>query len=577
MTINLTESIERDAILSNIAYRSKMIYKKNGEILTEIKGMKKLFCTEDLELKDPVRGYNNKADIWIDLDNKIIVSASSGTRILANLVKGTFFNKLQSFTNDFFDNLDFFKGDLPKKTEAIRATNAKILEILEELAKQDIKYKIDDTWTFEYTGHCIGGSFASIGAADMYLKTQDLSLNKSPLIRSIVFEPLGINDVIKNFYKTYSPDGQVKSENSGVENIIILNRENIANLASPQLESAKIYELNFSNYTEPTNEANIKWVSSTFAPIIQSSESYFGKALKIVLGKKNGEAIIKLVSPIIETIKTFFVSSAKINQDIINPEENSNINSSTKSQEIDKSEPTILGKKIVGLIDYLFTKAGVSFIKSFASPSEIAFRKVEKEGAIHTTVRQMTEEHSLKFLRNIEEHNEIRVNGIKTKLNNLLEKKTHISFNQELFDRYELETKFNGLPLENDCDVLMDLGQGNLISMSSQIIRKINKGCDLESILNKETIPFNAELLARYKHESAHRKLSENEDYETIKMEAEYGGLTGLFFGEGSTSLNKKILLKIQEGYKDEIPDIANPISANGEDCKFNDSFCDFV
>ncbi len=577
MKIQSAELLETCAILSNVAYRSKMMYKKNGEILTEINGTKKFFCTEDSDISDPIREYNNKQDIWIDKDKKIIYCASSGTRILGNLVGGTFLNKFQSFTNDFFDNLDFFKGDLPKKTEAIRATNSKILEILDELSKSDSNFELSE-WNFVYTGHCIGGSFATIAAEDMYLKIHSLKLDKKPSIKCLTFEPLGMNEVMKNFYKTYSPSGQPNIGNSNVENIIILNRENIANLANHQLEEAKIYELGFSNQTEPSIETTTKWVSKTIGPIVKTSEGFLSKTLKKIVGQKNVESIVNIVSPVLESVKNYV-------NNILSPstktKESSNIEAlrinSIEQKDQNESKPTELSKNIVGFLDDLLTNIGIPLVKTFAKPSDVAFKKAEDEGVIHTVMEQMSEEHSLKFLRNIEEHNETGVNGVKTKLKNMLEKTTRIKYNEELLKRYELEIKFNGAPSKDDCDIKMDstTDSGSPIFMSSKIIRKIKKGYDPKiDFQNQEIIPFNAELLERYNLEIASINQKNIDGDETIKMDPEYKGLSWLFFGAGEITLSKSILENMPSNYKDEIIDktLDNTNIVSG----YNDTFDDF-
>jgi hypothetical protein len=219
-----SQIINRAALLSLYSYRNTPF--EDSGYFKEIKGkflsLKLILSTDESKI-ERISEHHYKCDAWIDNDSKTIIFASVGTRFNSE--------DYEVRLIDTYNDIQTIRGILPDKTSSIIALNEHILSMLN--VNQGFILK---EWSFEYTGHSLGGHFANIGAIDMFIKTQNLH------ITTIVFDDIGTKKIIEKICFNNNFD----IEDLKIEFISIRGLEDLTrNQFKIELKKYNIYRLDF--------------------------------------------------------------------------------------------------------------------------------------------------------------------------------------------------------------------------------------------------------------------------------------------------------------------------------------------
>jgi len=448
----LSERILACTIFADIAYRSKMIYRKDGIDHDEVEGMKKLFSTTDFPTGHKVREYQYKAHVWINEKEKEIICASSGTRLMANIKELTVLSKIEQFLTDFLDNVKIIKGDLSIKINAISSLNDVILEKLAEK-----KGKLSD-WKIIYTGHCTGGNLATTGSIDMYFKTHSRdSHDKGPEIASIVFEGLGANNQAQ---KLYDINKESDPEQLDIKHYIINNRDNLANLVCPKLETGKIYQIIVPNKHEASFEGTLNWISDIVSPILEANKPYI-------------EELQRLCKPFYSRILDKVYSQIQGQQD-----------DNYKIEQVEQSKLININNTCKAIYQNFINPLFVKCTKILFPENIPLVKKIQEDGIIYSFLETFLGQHrSAQLFSNMESKDPESVNGIKTSFTRLIDGKANIPHDAKLLEKYNEKLKSDSICSDFKCnDIVMENGSEEPIPLCSQIIGSIGYNCEVRDL-----------------------------------------------------------------------------------------------
>jgi hypothetical protein len=250
-----SQIINRAALLSLYSYRNTPF--EDSAYFKEIKGkfpsLKRILTTDESKI-ERISEHYYKCDVWIDNDSKTIIFASVGTRFNSE--------DYEARLIDAYNDIQIIRGILPDKTSSIIALNEHILSMLNVNQSMTLK-----EWSFEYTGHSLGGHLANIGAIDMFIKTQNLH------ITTIVFDDIGTKKIIEKICFKNNFD----IEDLKIEFISIRGLEGfIRNQCKTELKKSNIYRLDFGERNFSVNTEKEKLYD-------KMTPSYINKLLDILL------------------------------------------------------------------------------------------------------------------------------------------------------------------------------------------------------------------------------------------------------------------------------------------------------
>jgi hypothetical protein len=236
--------IDRSALVSAYSYRDKISEDKDLKYLNEIKEkfptLEMILSTDESEIEQ-ISQHQYKCDVWKDCSSKTIIFANVGTRFGSPDYKARLV--------DVYNSIQTIRGILPDRTSSVIALNEHVLSLLAE----DPKFALHE-WSFEYTGHSLGGHMANIGATDMFIRAKNLQIS------TIVFDEIGAEKSIEkiclnnNFY----------IEELRIEFISIRAMANLVNEFQLQITKHIIYRLDF----EKTDSSSIFEIEELYNQII---------------------------------------------------------------------------------------------------------------------------------------------------------------------------------------------------------------------------------------------------------------------------------------------------------------------
>jgi hypothetical protein len=217
--------IDRAVLVSAYSYRDKISEDEDLKYLNEIKvkfpTLEMILSTDESEIEQ-ISQHHYKCDVWKDCSSKTIIFANVGTRFGSP--------DYEVRLVDIYNDIQTIRGILPDKTSSVIALNEHVLSLLAE----DPKFVLHE-WSFEYTGHSLGGHMANIGATDMFIRAKNLQIS------TIVFDDIGAKKSIEKICSGNDFD----IEELKIEFMSIRGLANLVNEFQLELKKSNIYRLDF--------------------------------------------------------------------------------------------------------------------------------------------------------------------------------------------------------------------------------------------------------------------------------------------------------------------------------------------